>query len=391
MRLSKLRKHDFKFYALFTAFSTLAGIYSVYLLKINYGAMAFADFALSTVNIQIIVALSDLGIKYSFFKPNAKFSNRHDFRYLIVLKLVIALSLYVISLVFYRSSVYLMHLPMLIGFSVFPALLLQRFKLYTIISLNNFVFRVLPLLGLAFLDQIEGFVLLSGILLLINGLLANNALGAFKLRGFKWTYFIRVASNVLKDNRFLSALSVMNIFEVYIHVFLAKVFLTKELFADFMYVERYTNYMKQVVVYLYEFLYPKVNVYNVRLYQRYARLGAVAMTLFVCIFILLEKQFNWVFKEWSNYGLLAAMALFPVLIMLFNFIQSLIYFKYCNDKRGFKIVLQAFGIKILVFFMLSPLIGVLAIPFSLIASEVFMGLKRALAANKELGLRVRLL
>jgi hypothetical protein len=389
MVIFKLRKYDLKLYALFTVVSTLAGVSSVYFIKDAYGSYEFADFALSTVYVQIVVALSDLGMRYSFFKPKSFFSERSNFMYLIALKVVIALTLFLISLIFYHTSIYLAHLPMVLGFVLFPTLLFQRYKLFTIIALNNFLFRVLPMIGLLFFSQIEGFVVFSGLILFSNSLLANMLSGVFSEGRFKYNYFKRIGLNVLNDNRFLSALSVINILEVYVHVFLAKVFLTKDIFSEFMYIERYTNYVKQVVVYLYDFFYPKIVIDNINSYQKYVRKAAFLIAFGVATFLFLEAYGGWIFQGFNSYVLIIAMAIVPAFILLFNFVQSTVYFKYCSDKRGVIIVLTAVVLKLLIFFVTQPFIGVLAIPLGLVSAEIYMGIRRAIAVHAELDVKVQ--
>jgi hypothetical protein len=391
MRFSAIRKYDFQFHIVFTIISTLVGIFSVFLVNRSFGGLKFADFALSGINIQIILALSDLGVKYSFFKDNSTLSLLKNFKYLIIIRAFFAVLLFLASLLFYYSDVYLAHFFSLIGFTFFPNLLFQKYRLFTIISLNNVIYRSLPLLIIYFINSLEIFVMISGLFLILTSCVANIILGVFSRNSFRFLEFKSVCFKLFKDNRFLGAISLINIFEVYIHVFFAKIFLNPTVFAELIYVERYTNYFKQGVVYLYEFLYPKITLINAKLYQVYARLLALVLIVFIFFIFLLNYLFKWVFVESDASILFFAMLSIPVIIILVNFVQSIIYFKYCSDRRGFAIVVCAVFLKVILMFIFIQFFDSLAIPIGLLSAEVYMGIRRSLKAEQQLKVKIRIL
>ena len=164
-----LRRHDVKFYVVITVLSTLFSISSVYIIASKYGRLQFSEYAYTAVITQIIFTISDLGTKISYFKVDKK-RQKLDYKYLLASKLFVATILFVAYGIVNRSSVYFSYTLTVIGTSIFPTAMLQEYRLYTIISINNLLFRVIPLLFISLINSIFWFSLFSGFVLLLFSL-----------------------------------------------------------------------------------------------------------------------------------------------------------------------------------------------------------------------------
>jgi O-antigen/teichoic acid export membrane protein len=342
----------------------------------KFGKLQFAEFAYCSIVTQIFFTISDLGTKISYFKADKK-NQKEDYKYLLATKLLIALILYTAFGILNRSSIYFSYTLTIIGTSIFPISLLQEYRLYTIISINNLLFRLIPIIFIFKFNSIVEYSLFSGLILFLFSVLILVKFkivyaDKFILRRFK-KYFIEV----LQSNKYLSAINILSIIEINLHSVVAKKFFPAIDFADYVYLERYINYLKQVVIYLYDYLFPKINLQNLARFiylLKYLSLFYIISCL--CGFLIIRH-----FDIDQIFGIRISnvfyfFCLYPLSTLVFNFITSIIFFKYSSDKSNLSIIFSAIVIKIILMLSFSKLLGIQIIPIALIVAEILMGLLR---------------
>ena len=193
-----LRKRDSYFYIILTAFATLSSIYAVYLTADKFGKINFSQFAFFSIIVQIFFTLSDLGTKISYFK-NSKTNKKNDYIYLLSSKLILALFLFIFTGFFNNSEIYFSFILTIIGTSIFPFALLQEYKLFCIIGLNNFFFRLIPLLFLSNISSIVQFSYVSGLTIFSFSIYMLIKLKVIKSNSFEFTQFRRYFMNLFID------------------------------------------------------------------------------------------------------------------------------------------------------------------------------------------------
>jgi hypothetical protein len=371
-----LRKNDFKNYVVFTLIATLISVYSVYVVTTKFGKVAFSNFAFYSILTSIFFTVSDLGFKISYFKIG-KLNKKSDYKYLLLSKLIVVLFLFILFGFFYNDMIYLSLIFILVGTSIFPSYFLQEYRLYTIIGFNNLIFRLLPILILFKLNSIVEFAIISGIVIIIFSSYLLIKLRIITFNNFIWRDFINYFKEVVITNRYLSAINIVSIIEINIHTFLAKSLFSFNDFADYIYLERYISYLKQGVIYFYDYLFPKVNLSNFNHYLKFTRLTYISYFVFL---ILAQYLFN-LYQIKNIYGIKLSIffyvyCLYPFSSIVFNFLINILFFKYCSDKYSFNIIFASIFVKFILIIYLSPFLGIATIPSVLILLEIVTGITR---------------
>lgn len=383
-----IRKHDFKFYVLLTLLSTLLGVSTIYLLRTKFGSINFSDFAVVSIVIQIIFTISDFGLKVSYFKPGV-IKMKSEFKYIVIVRLFLALFLFFFISIFQFNSIYFSFVLTIIGTSIFPNFLLQEYKLYTVVSVNNLIFRALPLLFLDNFTSIEQFSLFSGFCITSFSLVVILKLKVHKGEKVIFSKFRSYLLKTFSQNVYLSAINIISILEVYLHVLLANYLFPKNIFADFMFIERFINYLKQSVIYLYEFLFPKINLNTLRKYQSIIRVLNIIYIISVLIAVFSNIIVANDLLNIKTKNLLIIFLIYPLSILMFNFLSSILYYKYANDKYNLLITVGAFSIKFILIIVFFNILGIIIIPISLIISEAFMGVSKYFSMPNSLKSQLR--
>ena len=371
-----LRKNDFKIYIILTIIATLISVFSVYALTSKFGKFDFSDFSFYSILISIYFSISDLGFKISYFKFD-KSNTKSSYKYLLLSKLTVVLFFFILFCFFIKKNLYYSLIFIVIGTSIFPTYILQVYRLYSLIAINNLLFRLLPILILFKLETIIQFTILSGLVIISYSSFLLYKLRIFNLSSFTWRGYINYFMKVLITNRYLSAINIVSIVEINAHTFLAKSLFSFNDFADYIYLERYISYLKQGVIYFYDYLFPKVNLTNFKFYLTYTRI-----VYFSYFFIFSTLYYTFYLCEVNDiYGikltiLFYVFCLYPLSSLIFNFLINIIFFKYCSDKYSFKIIVSAILLKIILIISLSSFLNIITIPLVLILIEIFTGITR---------------
>jgi O-antigen/teichoic acid export membrane protein len=371
-----IRKNDFKLYVFITILATIISVYSIYLVANKFGKLQFAEFAYFSIISQIIFTISDLGTKISYFKADKK-NQKIEYKYLLASKLLIALLFFTIFSFFIKSSVYYSFVLTVIGTSIFPNTLLQEYKLYTIVSINNLLFRLIPILFILRFNSIVEFSLFSGAVIFLFSIIVLIKLKIISSDKFSLFHFKKYFKDLLISNKYLSAINLLSIIEINLHTIVAKKIFPAIDFSDYVYLERYVNYLKQSVIYLYDYLFPKVNLHNLGRYVyifNYIFLFYIAACLFIFAFIYYLNITQIFGIKITN--VFYFFCLYPLSSLMFNFLVSIIFFKFSSDKHNLSILFSATLIKIILIFAFSKLLGIQIVPIALILAEIFMGLLR---------------
>jgi hypothetical protein len=377
-----LRRNDFKVYISLTLIATLISIFSVYTLNSKFGKYQFSDYSFYSILLSIFFTVSDLGFKISYFKYGQS-NKKSNYKYLILSKLTVILFLFLISCFFVNEMLFFSLILIVIGTSIFPTYILQRYRLYSIIAINNLLFRLLPLLILFKINSIIQFTLISGIVIISFSSFLLYKFRIFNISNFTWQDFIAYFKEVIKSNRYLSGINIVSIIEINAHNFLAKSLFSINDFADYIYLERYISYLKQGVIYFYDYLFPKVSLTNYKYYLNFTRIIYISYFLFLSVIYYTLT----LFEVYDFYGikltnLLYVFCLYPLSSLIFNFLGNILFFKYCSDNYSFKIILTSVFLKIILIVSLSPFFSIVTIPIVLIILEIVTGVTRFLLMPK---------
>ena len=371
-----IRKYDLSLYIILTIIATITSVFSIYYVTLKFGKISFSEYAYCAIIMQIIFTFSDLGTKISYFKDKES-KSKSNYKYLLASKLFVASLVFILFGLIYGGKIYFSFVFTLIGTMIFPTLILQEYRLFTLIAVNNVLFRVLPLLLLFRFSTIEEFSVFSGIIIIFFSSILFYFLKIFNSFKFNFNEFFLYFRKLVTSNIYLSAINVLSIIEVNIHTFLVKSIFPIADFADFIYIERYVNYIKQTIIYLYEYLYPKVKLSNFALYVRRTRYLSFSYELMFLIFLFLCTYLN----IENFYGieiskLFYIFCLYPLSSLLFNFIISMFFYKYGNDRFNLIIIMISIVLKTILILCFSAVIGIVIVPLVLILMEILVGLIR---------------
>jgi len=184
--------------------------------------------------------------------------------------------------------------------------------------------------------------------------------------------------NLFIENKYLTGINIVSIIELNLHNIIAKLLFKVDDFADFIYLERYINYIKQGVIYFYEYLFPKIKLQNFKSYLYTMRYVYLLYIVFFAFIYLYFTYYNIkLFYGIKVLGYFYIFLIYPLFILIFNFIKSIIFCKYASDRNNFTVTIVAIVIKMSIIITLSKSFGIIIIPIALIFTEIFIGLTRA--------------
>lgn len=371
---------DFYLFIFFTGLATGASLLSIYLLTLKFGKTSFADLVYYLIFSQIIIALADFGLKNSYFN---QLKNHKDYNllYLVLIKVCISVLLFLVFFLIFRDKLFSSTFFIVVGSSIFPSFLLSDRGLFSIIGLNNFIFRVVPLVFLPLIDSLSQFNLFSGSISVLFALLVifrstvRSDFTSLNLKEFKEVFY-----EVISGNKYLSLINVVNVLEINLHILVSKQMFESSSFSMLIVVDRYVNFIKQGVIYYYEYLFPKISNLNFVYYQnrirRITRLFALALVMVVIFLYSGYFELSLVHKL-----LIIVYGFYPLSILAFNFLPAILFLKYCSDEVNLKIVFIVAVIK-LVIFSVSVWFGVVVVPVALVFAELFFGVLRYSALSR---------
>ncbi len=340
----------------------------------------FANFNYINIYTQIILSLSDLGIKYSYFR-SSKLKNKSNL-YFIISKLIISICLYFLIFIIFKESgsrnIYFNLLPFIIGSAIFPTFLYQNYKMYTFIGLSNLVTRLIPLFFLSFTSDIGSYGLLMGIIILLNSLISLYVFRKIILIKIKFINVVIFIKKLFEKNAFLNVINLTSLIEINFQSLISKFILNSHDFELFIYTERIVAIFKQMIITIFDFLYPKIN-------QSTNRLFSIIKNTFIVIYISLLVVFYLNSKfvlnnSFLNFDLSSedklfvfVFLLFPVFILQYNFIENIVFIKNKYDKENFFLQLLQICIKAILIILTYKYFGLVIIPITLIAIELIAG------------------
>lgn len=373
LSIKKIKLTDFKLYIFFTGLATAVNLFSIYILTLKFGKDQFADYVYYTVFTQIIFTLSDFGIKNSFFSE-IKNHKKINYVYLLLIKLSISLLLFFLFFSYFRNLLFVSNLFTVVGTALVPNFLLHEKGLFRLIGINNLIYRTLPLLFLPLTKNIIHYNTISGLILIFSALVIiyYNS-GVQEFAKIKFQDFIKYFWYITKSNKYLSLVNIINVLEINLHILLSRQLFDLSSFSTLIQVDRYVNFIKQVIIYYYEYLFPKINGSNYIIFQNHIKklarvlVSIILLTCFSFILYAVKKESNLIYEP-----LILLFCLYPLSILVFNFIPSILFLKYCSDNLNFKIVFIVFLIKFLIFLLFFNL-GIIIVPLILILSEIVFG------------------
>lgn len=370
----KVIGYDLTLHLIFTVLATVVNLLSIYFLTSKFGKNEFATYVYYGVFTQIIFTLGDLGIKNSYFSE-IKDHKGINFFYLIFIKLAVSVFLFVLFFVYFHSYIFFSFLFVIVGTSMYPTFLLQRCGLFRLIGFNNLVYRLVPLLFLPVISDIAQYNYVSGLILIVSGLLTMFKYSWNKeFVNINFDEFRHIFSAVFKSNWHLSIVNVVSVLEVNLHILLSRYLFDTSSFAIMVQVDRYYNFFKQAAIYCYEYLYPKLNDKNYIIFQnlisKVVRLSLLLVAAFAFVYAvcLFEQNYDW---QMSIVVLLFFIALLSIVV--FNFTTSILFLKYCKDSNNLKITFIVFCGKLTLFVCLYKL-GLFIVPLLLVCSELVFGM-----------------
>ncbi len=376
----KVRQKDFTLYILFLVITTAVNFLSIKILSEKFGINEYANFNYVYIFIQIILSLSDLGIKYSYFRSDDAKNKINLF--FIISKILIASTIYLFLVLFFFKhntfQLYLSFFPLVVANALFPNFLFQYFKLYSFIGLNGLIIKLFPLFLLRFFNNIHVYGILMGVFYTINSILAIYFFRKsfnFKFSIIKFKIFFL---NLLSKNIFLNISNFISLIEINLQSIISKWLLSSIDFNLFIYTERIIAIFKQASITLFEFLYPKITSKNLNNYNKF---NFVFIFLYACFLIVCWMNFEFIqhtlFKGFertinTKYFIIIFLS-YPFFIIRFNFLDNIVFIKNGFDKYNvFLQILQIF-VKVILLYFLYTKIGLVIIPITLIIIELLAG------------------
>ena len=190
-----------------------------------------------------------------------------------------------------------------------------------------------------------------------------------------FNYFVFFSKLILLNNRFLAFSSLISIIEVYAHTFLSKILFTTSDFSVIASQERYSNFVKQIVIFFQDYIYVKSSN-SKKSYKK-----KIIFIAFIYIIILLIITFVALFMNYdmfkyttSSFNFFSvSLLVYPFIIVLFNFEQNIRFIRGGFDKYNLLIISTSSIIKILLMYYFYSFFGIFIVPIVLIFSEIFMG------------------
>lgn len=385
-----LKQKDFFYYILLLFLTTVFNLLSIKLISEKFGIENFAKYTYTSIIIQVVLAFSDLGIKYSYFRNNL-IKNKIIFS-LIISRVLVALILFLIFSIFFIFSdedllIYISFAPFVLGSALFPNFVFQSYNQFKYIGLNNFIYRFFLISLIFIVSNIYLLSLISGLIYFVFSLfslLYFKKLIFFKLeiKTFKLFFF-----SFLKQNLYLNLINIVSVVEINFQSLISKYALVGLDFNLFIYTERIVSIIKQVVITIIDFLYPKINNYNYHSYIFYKRaLIILYLSIIVLIYLNFDYFHNNLFHQFAKNGnikfFIILFLMYPLSILIFNFIQNILFVKNGFDKYSLYIQLFQILFKILSFLFFIDQLGIIIIPFILIFNEFFAGVFKSMKLDK---------
>ena len=376
----KAKQKDFTLYILFLVITTAVNFLSIKILSEKFGIIAYADFNYVYIFIQIILSLSDLGIKYSYFRSDDAKNKINLF--FILSKILIAATIYLFLVLFFFKQntfhLYLSFFPIVLANALFPNFLFQYFKLYSFIGLNGLIIKLFPLFLIQFFNNILFYGIFIGVFYIINSILAiyffrKSFYFKFSIRKFK-IFFL----NLFSKNIFLNLSNFISLIEINLQSIISKWLLSSIDFNLFIYTDRIIAIFKQASITLFEFLYPKITSKDLHNYKKFNFVFVILYAFFLILcwinFDLIQHNiFNGFERSVNTKYFIIIFLSYPFFIIRFNFLDNIVFIKNGFDKYNvFLQILQIF-VKVILLYFLYRKIGLVIIPITLIIIELLAG------------------
>jgi O-antigen/teichoic acid export membrane protein len=387
-----VKQKDFFYYIFLLLFATVFNLLSIKLISEKFGIENFAKFTYSSIFIQIILAFSDLGIKYSYFRTNL-IKNKIIFS-LIVSRVLIALTFFLIFSIFFIFKnddllIYMSFAPFILGSAIFPNFVFQNYNKFKYIGLNVFLYRFFIILLVFVVSNIFLLSLISGLISFVFSLfslLYFKKLIFFKIevKEFKLFFF-----KFIKQNFYLNLINIVSVIEINFQSLISKYALVGLDFNLFIYTERIVSIIKQVIITMIDFLYPKINNNNFQGFIFYKRV-IIIMYLFIILLIIINFDYfhSNLFNNFPNNDkykfFIILFLIYPLSIFIFNFIQNILFIKNGFDKYSLYIQLVQIFFKIISIWFFIDHLGIIIIPFILIFNEFFAGVFKSIKLEKKI-------
>lgn len=230
--------------------------------------------------------------------------------------------------------------------------------------------------------------LILGIPILIVNIYLVYSLGLFQI--LKVRASLKSLKGLFSESAQLFQTNILQNLEIYTHNVMSSIMLNNTELGIFNAIERIYSPLKQLIIALIEFLFPKYNQLPsttdkngyLKPYKRLFVVLFIVITIFGFLFsknILAAIELN---ATSSNIILLDLFITLPVLIMLFNFNP---HFKLLALKKDFfyrRITILSFIVKIFSSWLLFRIFGMSGLVLSLIITEIFAGLSKSYYSNE---------
>lgn len=359
--------YDLPIHGAFLVLGMLCNVLLIRFINLEFDSSTFANYSFGIVVGLTIASISDFGLKYIYFRSETRYS----WKLISLFKFIFSVSAFIPTSIFFGVET----LPFLIftsAYSIIPYIYFQ--------SKNRFYFYS----GIIFLSRLAAIIIVKqsndykSIVYIQSIVIWAFTISTFifsKDDLFKIKKLYEQSSGLFKEIKSLSLFHIFSNIEANFHTFLANRLLPIHSFEIYMVADRIGGYLKQILIVLLEFLFPKGNSVPYKKIEKYLIIGISIFGLVIyksdLIIYITGLDHN---EDLKNLILIYVVYIIIIAKMNFSYFNKMLLQK--KDKRNTEIICYSILMKFILIYLTSMFLDFYGVMIGLIITEIYQGLLR---------------